>query len=109
MTPRVSVIVRSYNRLVALGELVAALLRQTYPSFEIVVVEQSTVRPPEAVRRLEELAVDARVRLVHRPPRGGAAARSSSRPMSRSHTSPSPGTRGPIRVAAWKITGAHSA
>ena len=45
--PRISVIVRSYNRLAALAELLTALLAQDHDSFEVVVVEQSTARPPE--------------------------------------------------------------
>jgi GT2 family glycosyltransferase len=53
--PRVSVIVRSYNRLHALVELLTALLAQDHDSFEVVVVEQSTQRAPEDVARLDAL------------------------------------------------------
>jgi len=75
MQPRVSVVVRSFNRLAALCELVEALLAQDHDSFEIVVVEQSEVRPPTAHARLAELARDPRVRVVHTEPLGGAGAR----------------------------------
>ena len=51
MRPRVSVIVRSYNRLGALAELLTALLAQDHDSFEIVVVEQSTQRPAAELAR----------------------------------------------------------
>src|SRR5258706_6716262 len=69
--PRVSVVVRSYNRLPALGELLAALLAQDHDSFEIVVIEQSTDRAPEDVGRLDAIARDARVRILRHPPLGG--------------------------------------
>jgi glycosyltransferase involved in cell wall biosynthesis len=71
----VSVVVRSFNRVPALCELLAALLRQTWTNFEIVVVEQSSSIPPDAAERLADLARDARVVIVRRPPLGGAAAR----------------------------------
>ena len=75
--PRVSVVVRSYNRLAALAELLAALLDQDHDDFEIVVVEQSTVRPPEAEARIAALAADPRVRIVRSPPLGGPGARNA--------------------------------
>ncbi|NVB84496.1 MAG: glycosyltransferase [Kofleriaceae bacterium] len=75
--PRVSVIVRSYNRLHALAELLLALLAQDHDSFEIVVVEQSTNRPPEDLARVEALARDPRVRLLQFPPLGGPGARNA--------------------------------
>jgi glycosyltransferase involved in cell wall biosynthesis len=71
----VSVIVRSLNRVPSLCQLLEALLRQTWPNLEIVVVEQSTRADPDAEARLAELALDPRVVLVRRPPLGGAAAR----------------------------------
>ena len=40
--PRVSLVIRSYNRLPVLAALVEQLLRQRHDAFEIVVVEQST-------------------------------------------------------------------
>ena len=83
MQPRVSVVVRSYNRLAALCELVEALLAQDHDSFEIVVVEQSDVRPPAAHARLTELARDPRVRIVHTEPLGGARARNLGAALAR--------------------------
>ena len=75
MPPHVSVVVRAYNRMPELCVLVESLLRQRHDSFEIVVVEQSTEVPPGAVARLTELARDERVRVLRRPPLGGAGAR----------------------------------
>lgn len=77
MSPRVSVIVRSYNRLGALAELLRALLAQDHDSFEIVVVEQSTQRDPTEVARVDTLAFDPRVRILRFDPLGGPGARNA--------------------------------
>lgn len=71
----VSIVVRSFNRIPSLCQLLEALLRQTWPNLEIVIVEQSTDIPPAAARRLAELARDPRIQIIRRPPLGGAAAR----------------------------------
>jgi glycosyltransferase involved in cell wall biosynthesis len=75
VTPRISIVVRSFNRLPSLCELAEALLAQRHDSFEIVVVEQSTVRPPDADARLAVLARDPRLRVHRFEPLGGARAR----------------------------------
>jgi glycosyltransferase involved in cell wall biosynthesis len=75
--PRVSVIVRSYNRLAALAELLQALLAQDHDSFEIVVVEQSTQRPADDLAQVESLARDNRVRILRFAPLGGPGARNA--------------------------------
>lgn len=75
--PRLSVVVRSYNRLAALAELLAALLAQDHDSFEVVVVEQSTARPADAAARVDELARDPRIRVLRHPPLGGPRARNT--------------------------------
>ena len=77
MGPRVSVVVRSYNRLPALAELLQALLAQDHDSFEIVVVEQSTTREPADVAVIDALARDPRVRVLRFPPLGGPGARNA--------------------------------
>jgi glycosyltransferase involved in cell wall biosynthesis len=74
-TPRVSVVVRSYNRLAVLPELLEALLAQDHNSFEVVVVEQSTDRPADHVARVERLAADPRIRILRSEPLGGPRAR----------------------------------
>jgi glycosyltransferase involved in cell wall biosynthesis len=73
--PRISVVVRSYNRLTALAELLEALLAQDHDSFEVVVIEQSLVRAPEDVARIDALARDPRIRIFPYPPLGGPRAR----------------------------------
>ena len=75
--PRVSVVVRSYNRLGALAQLLTALLAQDHDSFEVVVVEQSTDRPPVELARVETLARDPRVRMLRSAPLGGPGARNA--------------------------------
>lgn len=67
MSPRLSVIIRSYNRLPALCELVGALLAQDHDSFEIVVIDQSTQKPDAAVATLAEYERDARLRILRFP------------------------------------------
>ncbi|HEY0990887.1 MAG TPA: glycosyltransferase family 2 protein [Kofleriaceae bacterium] len=75
--PGLSVIVRSYNRLPALAELLEALLAQDHASFEVVVIEQTEERAPEDVARLDELARDPRIRILPHPPLGGPGARNA--------------------------------
>jgi glycosyltransferase involved in cell wall biosynthesis len=81
MPVRLSVIVRSYNRLPALAELLEKLLAQDHDSFEIVVIEQTTARTGDdvvrAIARIDELARDPRVRLLRHPPLGGPGARNA--------------------------------
>src|SRR5690349_2366314 len=73
--PCVSVIVRSYNRLPALAELLRALLAQDHDSFEVVVIEQTQVRAGDAVAQIDRLARDPRIRILRCPPLGGPRAR----------------------------------
>jgi glycosyltransferase involved in cell wall biosynthesis len=75
--PRISVVVRSYNRLAALAELLTMLLAQDHDSFEIVVIEQSTLRPAADLAHVEALARDPRVRILRFEPLGGPGARNA--------------------------------
>jgi len=75
MPPRVTVMIRSYNRLPQLADTLERLLSQRHDAFDIVVVDQSTERPEVATRRLDELARDPRLRILRFPPLGGARAR----------------------------------
>ena len=76
MSLRVSVIVRSYNRVGALCELVEVLLAQEYDSYEIVVVEQSTNYNEKDWKQLQKLSTDNRVNLLrYDEPLGGPKAR----------------------------------
>lgn len=76
LAPRLTVVIRSYNRLPALCELLRSVLAQRCDApFEVVVVEQST-QPDEAGRaELAQLELDARVRVLRYPPLGGPRAR----------------------------------
>ena len=75
--PRLSVVVRSYNRLPALVELLEALLAQDHDSFEVVVIEQTAIREAADMARLDELARDPRIRILSHPPLGGPGARNA--------------------------------
>lgn len=75
--PQVSVVVRSFNRVPTLCDLLTALLDQRHDAFEIVIVEQSTDVPDEAAERLADLARDPRIHLLRRPPLGGPGARNA--------------------------------
>jgi len=77
LAPRVSVVVRSYNRLEALTELLDVLLGQDHDSFEVIVVEQSTELPPAAAARLVEHEADPRLRVIRSGPLGGSKARNA--------------------------------
>ena len=81
--PRVSVVVRSFNRLGALAELLTALLAQDHDSFEVVVIEQSTERPPLELARIDALARDSR--------RSGSCATSRSAARARATPASAPG------------------
>src|SRR5690348_4408567 len=72
---RMSVVIRSYNRLDACCELIEALLGQDHESFEVIVVEQSTITPAGATAKLAALERDPRLRILRVPPQGGAGAR----------------------------------
>lgn len=73
--PRVSVVIRSYNRLPALCELLEIVLGQRHDAFEVIVIEQSTEHPADAAARLAELERDPRLQVVRVPPLGGSKAR----------------------------------
>src|SRR5262245_10006824 len=75
--PRVSVVVRSYNRIPALCELLDVLLGQDHDSFEVIVVDPSTDVPAADGARLGVLERDYRLRVLRFPPLGGARARNT--------------------------------
>jgi len=75
--PRVSVVIRSYNRLEALCELLEVLLGQDHDAFEVIVVEQSTDVTPALGDRLKALEADPRLRVLRSGPLGGAKARNA--------------------------------
>ena len=75
MEVKVSIIVRSFNRIFALNELLGVLLKQEFHSFEIIVVEQSTEFTKEEEEDLFEISKDPRVKILKRIPLGGPSAR----------------------------------
>ncbi|MEP1307362.1 MAG: glycosyltransferase family A protein [Balneola sp.] len=73
---KASVIVRSYNRIPALLELLTKLRAQTYNDFEIVVVEQSTKYVESDWGNLTKVCeADQRIKLFKYEPLGGPKAR----------------------------------
>ena len=70
-TPEASVVIRSYNRLPELVELLNACLGQRGVDFEVVIVEQTTNAAVAEREAFEALAAsDRRVRVLRRPPDG---------------------------------------
>lgn len=72
---KASIIIRSYNRLFALAELLKVLLQQDYDLFEIIVIEQSTIFSKEEERELLNISSDKKIRILKKEPLGGPAAR----------------------------------
>lgn len=75
---KATVVLRSYNRLDACLEAAARVLEQDYPSFELLIMEQSTRATPEQLARLAALEKDPRVRVERRPPLGGPGSRNEA-------------------------------
>jgi glycosyltransferase involved in cell wall biosynthesis len=75
MLPKVSVVVPTHNRAGLLPTAIRSVLNQTFPDFEIVVVDDGSIDNTWEVRREFQ---DTRIRwLRHDVPRGGAAARNT--------------------------------
>ena len=71
-TPKVSVIIPTYNRAHLVGRAIRSVLNQTYQDFEIIVVDDgSTDNTEEVVKSFN----DPRIRYIrHEKNRGGSAA-----------------------------------
>lgn len=70
-TPRVTVVIPTYNRAATLPDAIASVLAQSLPDFELLIVDDaSTDASPQIVSELD----DPRVRLLRQPRNGGAAA-----------------------------------
>jgi len=74
-TPKVSVIIPTYNRAHLVGRAIRSVLNQTYQDFEIIVVDDgSTDNTEEVVKSFN----DPRIRYIrHEENRGGSAARNT--------------------------------
>ena len=71
--PFVSVLIRSYNRLEQVNEILGICMNQAYENFEVVVLDQSTTEHWESYRSATESHGD-RVRVVRSAPLGPAGA-----------------------------------
>lgn len=72
MSPRVSIVVPSYNNGAFIEATMESILAQTYEDFELVVADHSSV--DDTWERLQRFADDSRVRLLQTPAGGGAPA-----------------------------------
>ena len=72
--PFISVIIRSYNRLSYVIELINRCLDQNYDNFEIVVIEQSNLNHWKK-HKTKLCSMDPKVRLIRAKPQGSAGAR----------------------------------
>ena len=77
MNPRISVIVRSYNRVGVLCNLLEVLLSQEHDSYEIVIVEQSDQYKKADYKKLQQLAENEKINLLTYPRLGGPKARNT--------------------------------
>lgn len=75
---KASVVLRSYNRLTAACDALVRCLAQDYPSFEVIVLEQSTRFTAGEQARLAQLAADPRVVVARRAPLGGPGSRNEA-------------------------------
>ncbi len=72
--PFISVIIRSYNRLSYVIELINRCLEQDYDNFEIVVIEQSDLNHWKK-HKTKLCSMDPKIRLIRTKPKGSSAAR----------------------------------
>ena len=72
MTPRVSIVVPSYNNGAFIEATMESILAQTYTDFELVVADHSST--DDSWERLQRFTSDPRVRLLQTPAGGGAPA-----------------------------------
>lgn len=61
--PLISVIIPTYGREEALRDTLVDILKQDYPNYEVLVVDQTPVHQPETQTCLEELATAGKIRL----------------------------------------------
>lgn len=72
MSPRVSIVVPSYNNGAFIEATMESILAQTYTDFELVVADHSST--DDSWERLQRFTSDPRVRLLQTPAGGGAPA-----------------------------------
>lgn len=65
--PPVSVIIATYNREEPLCDTLHSLLKQDYPNFEIIVVDQTATHLPTTKQLLEKLQSDGKIKYIFSP------------------------------------------
>lgn len=70
-TPRISVLLPTYNRANYLAETISSVLAQTFDDFELVIVDDGST---DSTRALVESYTDPRIRYIYRSNRGVSAA-----------------------------------
>lgn len=78
--PLVSIVFPTRNRAHLLHEAILRILKQTYPHFELIIVDDgSTDNTPEVVEEIKKETGDDRIRFIHfETHRGGAQARNAA-------------------------------
>ena len=76
--PFVTVVIRSYQRIPHLLELLDAVRAQDYPRFEILIIEQTEDGRAPYQREFDAARTDPRVRILEYPPLGPAGARNEA-------------------------------
>jgi glycosyltransferase involved in cell wall biosynthesis len=61
--PLISVIIPTYGREAVLRDTIADVLRQDYPNYEVLVIDQTQTHEPETQQYLDELAANQTIRL----------------------------------------------
>jgi glycosyltransferase involved in cell wall biosynthesis len=79
----VSVIIPVYNRPVLLREAVSSVLAQTYPSFEVIIVDDGSTDETGTVAEALARSEPDRIRVIHQANRGPGAAREAGRRLAR--------------------------
>lgn len=71
MSPRVSIVIPAYNNAAYLQATLESVMAQTYPDFEVVIADHSSVDGTAAI--IEAHANDPRIRVLSPTPHGGGA------------------------------------
>ena len=61
--PLISVIIPTYGRESILCDTLSSVLKQTYPTYEVIVIDQTQTHEPETQRFLEQLSTAEKIRL----------------------------------------------
>jgi glycosyltransferase involved in cell wall biosynthesis len=78
-----TIVIRSYKRIPHMLQIVDVSLKQDYPNFEVLIIEQSEQQRKDFTRELAEIKQDERVRLLEYGALGPAGARNEAVRQSR--------------------------